>query len=89
MKAIQKSSSVTFLATDNLEFRERNLLSNEPGEPIFEASLQLASLKTVHQRARNSLLALGALIVGVGLFLYFLLEVGFKMFATINGSVVK
>ena len=55
----------------------RKVLEGKPGEPMFELTLELETLKIVHERSAISFLMIGGICVAVGLFIYWLLEMVF------------
>lgn len=82
----QETSSTRFLS--KVLFEERHdFLTFSDAEPMFESTIELSSMKVVHERQQNSILELGGMIVAVSIFMFFILEYLFKMVVATQGSM--
>ena len=77
--AFQETSTAKFFTIESLETNRRNERQFYEGEPLFETTIELSPVKTIHERSHQSLFVVGALIAGASIMLYWMLDVIFVL----------
>jgi len=70
----------------SIETSKRSVLEGVSSESMFELSIELSSLVTMHERAQTSVLFLGGIVMSAGLFIHAILDIAFRIVVSTQGS---
>ena len=81
-----ETSTSKFLSKVSYEERY-DFLQYKEGEPMFESTIELSTMKVIHERQQTSILVLGGICVSVSILLFFVFDYVFKMVVSTQGSM--
>ena len=84
--AYRTTTDTSFLHVADTDCTMRQELEGVVGEPMFELTLELNSLKTVHERSATSFIMIGGICVAAALFMYWLMSIVFQAIMLTQGS---